>query len=491
VGLVFGALVGTSFLLQLPRNYSWEDFACGDPGSCLQADRIVAEGVRPVADFPYPYGLLPLAVGRGWFWVFGRTPASYLAAVLVCDGLIVWGLARIVVTLRVGRVGLAVMALALPHVVMASYPNLTHALETALLCHALAEQAAGRRGRALALLTVCAFVKPGLAYVYGLVLVLWTGWYLVRGDGAARRDLWRVPLAAVTTGVVVGSVLLAIFGWEALLGTVFPRAALRNYAAEKYGFFFGIGRNFWLPPGATWRYYVGSGAGLWLAASVVLLAAGVGAAWREYRRPRVAPLDLEGEFVLTAALLHTAFVTLLFAHAWCAYYYAFVLYVSLAVIIDRQSWTTPPRRLGLVLVLFMALLSHTTNARGIISTARECSRDPRAAGLWVARGEGEELDVIRASMRGARAFFLIGRGAPDLLIPDVRVPRYWMLAPGFETPYTIEEVRSGLAQAEVVIVSLGENQHNLAEWPEFEADLRRFEVSWEGRHYRLLRARSP
>jgi hypothetical protein len=181
----------------------------------------------------------------------------------------------------------------------------------------------------------------------------------------------------------------------------------------------------------------------------------------------------------------------MFAHAWSAYYYAFVLYVGLAVVIDRQSWATPPRRLGLALVLLIALLSHTTNAKGIISTARECSRDPRAAGLWVARGEGEELGAIRASVGGARVFFLIGRGCPDLLIPDVRAPRYWMLAPGFEAPYTLEEVRSGLAQAEVVIVVLGENQNNLAGWPEFEADLRRFEVSWEGQHYCLLRERSP
>jgi hypothetical protein len=490
VALVLGLLAGGVFVLQLPRFYSWGDFARGDPGSCLQADRLTAEGVRPVVDYPYPYGLLPLAVGRAWFGLLGRTPASYMAAMLVCIGLAVWGLTRVLIALRVGPVGLTMMAVTMPYVVMPSYPNLTHALEAVLICHALAEQAAGRRTRALALTTVCAFVKPSMAYVYGLVLLLWVGWDVVRGREPFRRAAWRVALATGGPALVIGGTLLTAFGWQPLLGTLFPLAAVKNYGALNYGFF-GAGRNFWRPPEATWRYYVGTGAGLWLTASLVLLTAGVAAAWRQGRRARTTPPDRRDEIIVTAAVLHVAFVTLFFGHGWSWLFYSFLLFLGVALVIDRHSWAGLPRRLALALVLLAALLSHTSQARATVRDMRERSRDTSVAGLWVEQSERDELAAVFADVSGARAFYLSGHGCMDLLVPELKAPRYWMLVRGFESPYTLGEVRAGLAWAQVVVVPLGEKQHDLTTWPEFAEDLSRFQVSWEGRHYRVLRAYPP
>ena len=71
-----------------------------------------------------------------------------------------------------GAGGIALVVVAMPWAALASYINLTHAIEATLICHALAEHALGRRSRALALLTACLFVKPAMAYIYGLLLVL-------------------------------------------------------------------------------------------------------------------------------------------------------------------------------------------------------------------------------------------------------------------------------------------------------------------------------
>src|SRR4051794_22254967 len=68
---------------RLPALLALKGYAFSDAGATLTLDRLVADGQRPGVDFVYLYGLLPIAVGRAWFAVWGATPYAFAAGTLV------------------------------------------------------------------------------------------------------------------------------------------------------------------------------------------------------------------------------------------------------------------------------------------------------------------------------------------------------------------------------------------------------------------------
>ncbi len=159
-------------LVQLPLTLDFNSIIHADQGANLTVQKLLDRGRIPIIDFGYPYGLLPLLIGRSWFALFGRTPAAYAAAMFVVDLLIAWGLARCAYALRSGPVGIALFVCTMLSTALCSYINLAHACEAVLICHALAAHASGRRPRALALLTAALFIKPVMAYVYGFLIII-------------------------------------------------------------------------------------------------------------------------------------------------------------------------------------------------------------------------------------------------------------------------------------------------------------------------------
>ena len=133
---------------------------------------LISRGYRPGIDFGYLYGLLPLLVGRIWYGLAGLSPETFRVQVMACTIFTAWGMARFAAHDRVGLVGIMLIALAIPDLLLVTYIGLVQSLEQALLVNALAEQARGRRGTALALLTACCFVKPSLAVVQGFAVVI-------------------------------------------------------------------------------------------------------------------------------------------------------------------------------------------------------------------------------------------------------------------------------------------------------------------------------
>jgi hypothetical protein len=95
LGLILTLALAASFFLQLPASYSFDSFVFYDPGVALRADRLLTEGYLPSIDFGYSYGLLSLLIGRVFFTLAGRTPASYLAFMFIVQVLIVFGLSRL------------------------------------------------------------------------------------------------------------------------------------------------------------------------------------------------------------------------------------------------------------------------------------------------------------------------------------------------------------------------------------------------------------
>ena len=230
-------------LARLPLSLSWDDFAFMDQGANFAVQTLLDRGLVPTVDFGYIYGLLALLIGRFWFSLVGLNPYAYAAAMLIVDILIAWGLARCLSAMKAGPAAIVLVVVALPWAALSSYINLAHAVEATLICHAIAEHLLGRRSRALALLTACIFVKPAMAYLYGLLLVL----LLLRDvrTTGVRSFFWALaPSSAV--GIVLVMLCGYWFGVKPLMNSLLPLAGAANYRDMHYGFFFGIGRQFWL-----------------------------------------------------------------------------------------------------------------------------------------------------------------------------------------------------------------------------------------------------
>src|SRR5262245_40618185 len=172
-------------LIQLPAVYNFQTFVLYDPGSTLRADSLLAQGLSPTIDFGYSYGMLSLLYGRLLFALGGRTPAIYLVGTWLMEMLIALGLARFAI--RRGWASRGLLIVAAPHAVSPIYLALTHPMEAALLIHAVADLADGRRARALALTSACVFVKPSMAYALGLALLIPLAWRLWRESGHKER----------------------------------------------------------------------------------------------------------------------------------------------------------------------------------------------------------------------------------------------------------------------------------------------------------------
>ena len=119
----------------------FDRFAIFDSGGELVIQDLIRRGYRPGIDFGYLYGLLPLFAGRVWYRCVGLSAETFRIEVMACMMLSTWGIARLAAYRRVGPAGLALIALAIPDLLLVTYIGLVQTLEQALLINALAEQA--------------------------------------------------------------------------------------------------------------------------------------------------------------------------------------------------------------------------------------------------------------------------------------------------------------------------------------------------------------
>ncbi len=108
---------------RMPGSYDFTEFAFHDVGGNLAIHRLVQLGYYPMSDFYYPYGLLSLLISQVWFTLFGASAASYCLLLFCCNLLVALGIARYIVVLQVETVGIALIILALPHIIGTIYPK--------------------------------------------------------------------------------------------------------------------------------------------------------------------------------------------------------------------------------------------------------------------------------------------------------------------------------------------------------------------------------
>lgn len=437
----FALLTGANFLRLLPIVLGFHFFLIADPGWSLATDAEWADrGAIPTQDFSYFYGLLTLVIDRGWFALVGRTPQAVAALYGLCNGLAVLGL------LQFGRgMGLRpregwFLAIAAPIAIMPlSFPSPTHALEEAFLALALGFHARGRLTWALPLVVAAIFIKPSLAGIYALLLI---------ASILTRPESWGVRLRSflpgIVTGVVLTGTLIGIFGIDPLIQTMIPRAAARVYVADNYGFFFGVGRLFWLPSPFNPLYYLLTPAGFWIVCTLALIGLTV-PILRHWRDPRA-------QVVIILAILHLAFVTLLYGnqHSWIYYAYMLIAGTAGALAWHRdQGRQVGPLTIGLTLLALLGQLAATTEAIRVWSTAQ---RSEITAGLYDYPDNIQAWEAIRNLGKTKKVLVLTRSGAPTMLAPEVQSPRGWYLLRASALPQEIEQVREQIRSADYLVL---------------------------------------
>lgn len=475
VTLAFAVIYGVVLGLQAPDRI-FIRFAAMDSGGELAIQSMIRRGYRPGVEFAYPYGLLGLLVGRAWYGLVGPSPGAYHGLVALGMAGSAWGLARLAVAGRVGPAGWALIALAIPDLTLVGSFTSTQVIEQALLIHALAEVASGRRGAALALLAACGFVKPALAFVVGLAVMAAAG--VDRTDRAAWARTLRPPLIVV---LGLGATLAAAFGPVSVLRTLTPTAGAAIYRASGYGFFFGRGREFWILPGAGLRDYFRYEVGFWLLGTALLAWGGVAAAARLARGGGSADDRRDSELVATCAAAHILFVFALFGHRWTWVYSLPMLVAGLAVLAKRG-----PRLRWSAWGLAACLL---VNDRSKVAAWQQlrATRAPSAAtlGLWATPAGRAEWERALELTRGRRPVLLAMCDGAAALFPGFAPPEVGYLVPGGLLPAEARRKVEQLRNASAVIAFRLPDADRIASEPEFRAALADAELALDGSDLRV------
>lgn len=458
------------FLVQLPTIYEFATFAVFDPGVTLRTDQLIAQGYTPTIDFGYPYGLLPLMLGRIFFALAGRTPAAYILFMFLAEAAILWGLWRL--GRHWGWLIALFLLVALPHIVIPVYVNLTHPLEAALMLHALADLTKGRRARALAIATASLFVKPVMGYVLGFLVIVLVIVRLVK-----KRESFIAMFALLRPAAVTGSVcaLLTLirFGWLPACNALFPANGAQSYQALDFGFF-GNGRTFWLPKLSTLaqfaKYYALTPAGFWVVCTVLIAIFGV------LSLIKLAHASTpEHETLLIVAACHFIFLFTFFGWpgTWTYYSSLLIAGVALGLFVYRA------RPALIVAIMLLALAGNVERYQITTNAWRWMARSPATAGLWAFDSLRDEWTKARA-LAGTRRIFYLNNGCAELLYPNIDAPVSFFLSPGTQTPIELDRIRTQLKGANFVVTF---NQSEVLDpwyWQEFAEERKSFVETWHG-----------
>src|SRR5579864_1168924 len=453
--VMFGVEVLLIEAVGIPFSLNFDMWAFMDAGGNLTAPFLIQQGYRPVIDFGYIYGLLPLLVERLWLDLAGASPSACILLVTVCNLLVGWALARFAASLGLRGAGIFLIAATLPFAIQANYPSIAHALEAALLANGLAEQAAGRRATALALAAVACLTKPSMGYVYGGLLLgfealsLWKH----RKENALALALLKSTTVAAASGVIIVVVLASTFGTLPLVRTLLPTTGIKAYKTMHHGFF-QEGRNFWYFPGVHVGYYLGTVVGFWLLGTLWLIAGGARALLRMVRDLDAdASVRSDEEIVFSCATMHLVFTLVFFGNAFSWVYYSYMLVMGVAA---TSAWEGSARYAVWSLIL-IALVGQKTFVKD--SYQRWISTAPTrgTAQLWASPEESVEwlkvLTLVRADeTRGRPTTALLARtGCAELLFPEFAKPVSLYLDPGLPTDEEVMRKAAQLRQASAVV----------------------------------------
>jgi hypothetical protein len=491
--LAFILICGGYFLALYPHTMVFRRFYFGDSGWPYTVEMMLREGLMPVTDFAYFYGLIVLLINKIWFGIFGLTPEALLYMYIVGIIASMYGVIQTVTALKLDRLANFIIVVAGPIMVNAGHLLLTpvHILEPALLINALAAQVRGRYATALALSTLAALIKPSLAYVYGLLLIIQIlgGWLPQQAHRPPWRQRFSMLLPAAGVGAAISAIVAAYFGIDRFLQTQIPWTASQAYADFRFGFFYGVGREMWRPQEWTPAHYFFTIAGAWITASIVLVI-GTLVSLRYLH-------TTSGRFIVTCGILHLVFVCFLFGNEWSWIYYPYILFIGAALVIDRGlKYSNKLVQLSCMFIgltlsgfLLFIVVFFWMGINGI-ELWKTHSRNPQTNMLYADREDREAWAEVMRLSQTQRVLVLNRTNAAHIFSPPVDGPRVWVLIRSIATPGEMERVRQQIAQANV-IVKPEWHDNDLLEWPEFAEDLRPFRLSQQFKRFALLTRMHP
>lgn len=491
------SLHAVTFLAQLPTSYEFANFVFFDPGVTLRTDKLLELGFTPTVDFGYPYSLLPLIVGRAFFALAGRTPAAYVVFMFLAEAAILIGLWRL--AKRFGWWIAAFLLAAMPHAIIPVYVHLTHPLEAALIVHAIADLTVGRRARALALATVCLFVKPSMAYVLGFLIIA-----LAIVELARRRESLKSFFAFLRPAIITGAACLTIssayFGLKPTVSALIPINGAQSYKALGFGFF-GNGKTFWLPKldGAAQfaKYYATTPAGFWIVCTLLIAIFGLASLWsfvnsfstKTHEGARRKPgssifffvssscsfVGEKFETLIVIAVCHFVFLFTFFGWPGSWTYYSSLLAAGVALALA----TFRVRPVWIAAMIVIALAGNIERYQITVNAWRWMQRSPESAGLWAFPDQRDEWSHAR-KLAGDRRIFYFNNGCAELLYPNIDSPVSFFLSPDQQSPLEFDHLRQQLDLAAVVITFNHPPVLDPWNWPEFAAQREKFEEIWRG-----------
>ena len=477
--LILTGVLAAICVSRIPDFFSFDNVVFGDVGSVLTIDFLVTHGYRPVIDFGYLYGLLPIFLAHLWFRAIGRTPLALVGLAFFYNLIFVWGLAKLAVRLRMDTAGRLLLICSLGFM---TWSATSHGVEAVLLCNGLAEQAHGRYDRSLTLACASVFVKPSMGYVYGGLLLLWIFFGLrpIGEDKTSNRVALLAP--AVITGVGLSLLLAAFYGYASLAETLFPFVGMKVYRAQHFGFFFWSGRYFWHPSGANWKYYLGTVTALWLVGSaylVIVAGARVSRLWRADAEDHESDRATIDAVVVTCAACQVAFIFLFFGGPFSWFYYVYLIPVG----IGAASDTGYAARVATWCFCGLAILSYKASAVGVYQQWRTTAPSPQTAGLWMPPVEREEWLAILRLARAHQLLVFSGESSAALLFPGFTPPTGVWLFPGLPNARELQRVHQQLTQAMLLVVPTMPIAGPAPNWQELAPALAEFNEIEKGKFF--------
>lgn len=428
-------------LLHLPQNLDYSTFAFGEAGANLDVAWLVRHGMRPAVDFGHPYGLLGLLLLDGWFRLTGLTPLAYFSFIVALEVLMVAALAEFAVTAELPWSRVAFIAVALPLFLWVNFLNVAHAVETACLVAAIVAHLKGHYDLALSATAAAVLSRPGLGYVYGVLLLALVVVKIVRRE--LKPSVLGLP---VVTTLCLAIMLAMRFGGISLARTVLPTAGMQNYRLMNYGFF-RKGMAFWWPSPFTFHHYLG-GAGFWLLSAAAVILLGPIAFLRSRKLDGLR--QRQGEFALAAGIVVFVWIFFAFSHQYIGGWILYLFVSVLCVVLLGDLL----RRFGVVLVvLFLVVLNgdrHEIEASMQVWRTTTASR--LAAHMFSQRGEDEDIRQIFEFVQGHTTAVLQYSGGVMLMHAGLGSPVNEFFQPGISVPAEIAREKAYIAKAEYVLI---------------------------------------
>jgi len=472
-------------ILALPTRLSFESHLLRDPAETLGLHYLLTHGYRINQDFGYQYGLLNLLVGKCWFALFPANNLSIQPIFIAISAWLTVGLAKFAKSVRAGLPGILLLMVSLPFAIQPE--NTWFSLEGAFLTNALAEQAAGRRGNALALVTASCLVMPRMGYLYGFLLLSIIAMNLYRHRAFTLKRLVEMLLPAAVAGAALILLLSLTFGTYSVASTLLPLRGMETYRQLHFGLFQGSLTSFLYFPGVRLGYYFGTPCMFWLLGTLVLTALGIKAGVEQLvPRARSFRAAATSEMVSTCAVLHLVFIAGFYGPPSSWTYYAYILVAGL-VAVTRWSGVCSAVAVALALVAVV----------GNFSVARNCYRGWRlarptadTANLWAFSDERREWLSVERLIAGKRATLLVPVCGGELLSTSLEPPVAAFLVPGNSVEREIDRKARQTSEADIVVrpntLAFGADADQpLVWWPQLRSAMSRFKLVWSGKYFQV------